>query len=650
MADGSHRHRHRRDVTPNRPAGIRQLPNLALMRAVLCALMGRLEMLTRIAKLTATAALALGVFTPPATGAPDTTRAPEVDYDGVISQLRSEIPDLMAQAGAVGLTVALVDGNQVVWTEGFGYRDREQGKPVTSDTLFHIGSLSKTFAAITVMQLVEQGLVNLDAPLSTYVPDFRLAPRYRDNVISVRSVLDHHSGIPGDVFNGLITAGKPDPGFRDWLVSALAAMPPERPVDTQWAYNNSGFVLLQNLVENVTHEDFDSYTQRTLFGPMAMTSSTFDDRKASNARLTHNYSAAPPESGQPATLMPREYVNGWTAGSITSSANDMANYLRTLLAGGRGPDGRILRESTLNQMWTKQVSTPLDIGVLDAGLGFALRDFTMDWAGRVIWHDGATVWNLSMLKLLPDSDLGVFVSVNTAQPAGLSAVVAQRILSAAYTAKTGRPQPDPSPLPASEPIPVDPARVNPLVGFYGGGATLLQVATTPTGITVTKDVGTATPTSRELAPYADGWFRPAEGSGSELSFRVIEGKRLMVTRLPTSGAPVELIGGEQVPPAPVPPAWQARLGHYTAVNADPNVDGSLVARTFDLGVTGGQLTMTLSNEWGVQPIAIGKSGDGFTFGMGTALGRAKGDALIPSKAKSGAPVITYLGVRYVRTS
>ena len=601
-------------------------------------------MLRRIAVMTAAAALTLTTLTPPLAGAQDA-----VDYDGVVAQLRSEIPGLMEQAGAVGLTVALVDGNRVVWTEGFGYRDREAGRPVTADTLFHIGSLSKTFAAITVMHLVEQGLVDLDAPLSTYVPEFTLAPRYRDNEITVRSVLDHHSGIPGDVFNGLITKGVADPGFREWLVSALADMPPERPVNTQWAYNNSGFVLLQNLVENVTKENFDTYTQRTLFGPMDMSSSTFDDRKASNARLTRNYSASSPESGLPAVLEPREYVNGWTAGSITSSARDMANYLRTLLAGGRGPDGRILGEATLDEMWTTQISTPLDIGVLDAGLGFALRDFTMDWAGPVVWHDGATVWNMSMLKLLPDADLGVFVSVNTSQPLGLSAVVAQRILSAAYTAKTGTPQPDPSPLPGSAPIPTDPAQVNPLSGLYGGGTGMYQVTTSATGITVTRDVRTSTPSSREYTPFADGWFRSTDQAGTELNFREIEGNRLMVARLPAIGPPVELIIGEQVPASSVPPSWAARLGHYTAVNADPTVDDSLVARTFDLGVSGGQLTMTLSNEWGVQPVALGRSGNGFTFGMGTAMGRAKGDALIPSTNRAGVPMITYLGVRYVRT-
>ena len=109
---------------------------------------------------------------------PATAPPVEVDYSGVIAALQQDIPATMQAAGVVGLTIALVDGPRVVWTQGFGSADREAGMPVTADTLFHIGSLSKTFSAIAVMQLVERGLVDLDKPLSTYVPEFSLLPRF----------------------------------------------------------------------------------------------------------------------------------------------------------------------------------------------------------------------------------------------------------------------------------------------------------------------------------------------------------------------------------------------------------------------------------------------------------------------------------------
>src|SRR5207248_5497658 len=143
-------------------------------------------------------------------------------------------------------------------------------KRTTADTLFHIGSVAKTFTAAAVMQLVERGLVDLDAPLSRYVPGFSLRPRFRGNVITVRSVLDHHAGIPGTLPRGLITTGRPDPGYRAWLLRALRSMYPTQRVNTVSGYDNSGYVLLQNLVEHVSGLGFEAYAQRYLFGPMGM--------------------------------------------------------------------------------------------------------------------------------------------------------------------------------------------------------------------------------------------------------------------------------------------------------------------------------------------------------------------------------------------
>lgn len=114
------------------------------------------------------------------------------------------------------------------WPQGFGFADKAAGTPVDANTAFHIGSVSKTLTATAVMQLVEAGQVDLDAPLQRYVPEFRLRSTEATDAITVRSVLDHHSGIPGDIFNGMFTNDGPNPEYRSWLVDALAEMPPER--------------------------------------------------------------------------------------------------------------------------------------------------------------------------------------------------------------------------------------------------------------------------------------------------------------------------------------------------------------------------------------------------------------------------------------
>jgi CubicO group peptidase (beta-lactamase class C family) len=577
-----------------------------------------------------------------------TTTQPRTDYRDVVRTLNTDIPELMQQAGIVGLTIALVDGDRVVLAKGFGDSKRARNERVTEDTLFHIGSTSKTLAAIAVMQLVERGRVELDAPLSRYVPEFALLPRFKGNVVTVRSVLDHHSGIPGDVFNGLITLGEPVPEFNAWLQEALQAMYPERPVDTMWAYNNSGYVLLQNVVENVSGMGFEEYAQENLFGPMGMTSSMFDDRLAKSRDMTRNYVTEPTEDGgRTTTTYPREYVNGWPAGSVLSNADDMAKYMQTMLAGGQGENGRVLEQRTLREMWTRQTQLPLDIIFTHYGLGFALGDPALDWTDeKVVWHNGATMLNFTMMRLLPESGLGAYVSINTAGLENISQAVADRAISLAFTAKTGRPQPAAPMLPASAPVAPDPAALAGLAGYYAGGQDAFQVEATDTGLRFTGLTGPGSGVAADLVPLTNGAFRTVPESGREYVFQTIEGRRLVLVRLPYQGEIVTLVRGQRVPAPSITPAWQERLGTYVQVDAVPAA-APLVAQELTLRELDGMLLMDLGPD-NTQVLMPGIDGVAFTYGIGTSLGRGKGLAVVPTTMKDGRGAVTYLGVTYLR--
>jgi CubicO group peptidase (beta-lactamase class C family) len=192
---------------------------------------------------------------------------------------------MMRASHTVGVSIALVDGQCTVWARGFGWADRAAHRRATAGTLFRIGSVSKTMTAAAVMQLVQEGRVDLDAPLSRYVPQFKLLRRFAHNRITVRSVLDMHSGIPGDDINGQITQGKPYPGFNRYLLRALAKAYPERRVNTAYSYSNGGYVLLQNLVQNVTGQSFATYTREHLFVPMGMRRTTFAASRSGTSSL-----------------------------------------------------------------------------------------------------------------------------------------------------------------------------------------------------------------------------------------------------------------------------------------------------------------------------------------------------------------------------
>jgi CubicO group peptidase (beta-lactamase class C family) len=567
------------------------------------------------------------------------------DYAGVRATLRREIPRVLRSSHAVGLSIALVDGKRTVWARGFGWADRAARRRVTARTLFHIGSTSKTLTAAAVMQLVHEGRVDLDAPLSRYVPRFRMLRRYAGNRITVRSVLDMHSGIPGDIFNGLITEGRPYPHFNSLLLKTLSKTYPERRVNTAWAYSNSGYALLQNLVQNVTGQPFARYTREHLFAPMGMDHTTFDDAAPPYRDLAHGYQAIVAANGTVrVAARPREYINGWATGSVVSSATDMAAYLKTLIAGGATPSGhRILTRSTLREMTTPQTRLPADITSFRAGLGWWVGDTGNTWMGPAIHWNGDTASFHTFFRWLPRLKVGVFVSVNTTTHAQVHDEIGLRALGLMVTAKTGRTAPKP-PRPARV-AKVTATTLHRATGEYASTSSGLYTVTAADGglrAAPTPAVPGAHPVT--LLPRADGWYVSRSPGGDPLSAMWIKpatvaGRHLLLAHYDRLAGPQPdgfvSVFAEKLPSTyHVPRAWRARVGSYRAINLVP--DSTEVARTGTLTIVHGVL------QWNRLVVAPTSGRLGFTYGLTAFLvARGAGDALIPS-----GNTLTILGVRY----
>jgi CubicO group peptidase (beta-lactamase class C family) len=574
------------------------------------------------------------------------------DYGGVVATLSREIPAALRASHTEGLSIALVDGDRTVWARGFGFADRAGGVPVTADTLFHIGSSAKTMTAAAVMQLVEQGRVELDAPLSRYVPEFSLLPRFPGSVITVRSVLDMHSGIPGDINNGLISTGGPIRGWRDWLLGVLAREFPERPVDTAWAYSNSGFVLLQNLVENVTGQDFDSYTRAHLFGPMGMASTTFDDAVVPDAALSRGYEAVTGANGAVRALVrPREYLNGSAAGSVVASATDMAAYLKTMIARGAGPGGRILADSSVQEMITPQTRLPLDIAPFRAGLGWNVGDAPNAWMGTAIYWNGDTANFHTFLRWLPESGLGVFVSVNTTSPVSLRDQIGVRALGLMVTAKTGRSAPA---APRAAPVVrVSTRTLRRAAGRYASGTGVDVLTASGGGLRWTPASQAPGVASLTMLPRADGWYAAAHPPANSplatawIRPATVAGRHLLLIRLngkpPASGVAAY---AEKIPSTyRIPTAWRDRTGSYRATSILPGTYPGL-PRVGKLTIDHGVLVWnTLAGgAWTGKVVAPAGPRRAFTFGF-TAfyVERGAGDVLTPA-----GETLTLLGTTYRR--
>jgi CubicO group peptidase (beta-lactamase class C family) len=572
------------------------------------------------------------------------------DYAGVRATLSREIPAAMRASHTVGVSIALVDRNRTVWARGFGWANRAARVPVTAGTLFHIGSTSKSMAAAAVMQLVERGRVDLDAPLSRYVPQFRLLPRFPRSVITVRSVLDMHSGIPGDINNGSFTAGRPYPGYDTFLLRTLAKEYPERAVNTAYAYSNSGYALLQNLVQNVTGQNFATYTRSHLFGPMGMASTTFDDASVPGGALTHGYQAVTGADGAVrAVARPREYVNIWAAGSAVSSATDMAAYLKTMIAGGVAPTGRrILAKSTLQEMITPQTRLPLDITSFRAGLGWWVGDTGNEWMGPAVYWNGDTANIHTFLRWLPKLGLGVFVSVNTSSPAPVRDSIGLRALGLMVTATSGRKPPSP-PRPAPV-IKVPPSRLRRATGRYASTSTGVYTVTTSGGgllMTPTPLPPGVTPVT--MLPRANGWYAAGHPASDNrlaalwIKPATVAGRRLLLAHVNDSSsgpAPNGFVTtfAEKIPSSyRIPEAWQVRTGSYRATDTIPGTYPD-VPRTGTLTFENGVL------EWNRSVVAPAGPRLAFTFGFTSVLvQRGAGDALT-----SAGDTLTILGTTYQR--
>lgn len=138
-------------------------------------------------------------------------------YSGTINEMTSYINRHMAEQQVTGLSIALVDDQRLVWARGFGYADKENGYPAAADTIYEIGSNTKTFTAAAIMRLQDEGRLDIDQPLTRYLPGFSIHQRFSSSApITLRSMLTHHSGIPGDFFNGGWTYTQPF-GMASWL-------------------------------------------------------------------------------------------------------------------------------------------------------------------------------------------------------------------------------------------------------------------------------------------------------------------------------------------------------------------------------------------------------------------------------------------------
>lgn len=297
--------------------------------------------------------------------------------------------------GTPGLAAAVVVGESIVWAQGFGLADLEQGVPVRPESVFRIASISKPIAATAVMQLVERGLVSLDDPIQRFVPTF---PRKAAGEIRIRHLLTHTSGIRhyrGNEMNSRDAYPSVERALSVFRNDPLLFAPGER-----YAYSTYGYNLLAGVVEAASGRSFEDYLRLNVFGPAGMTS-TFLERPQEVIRWRARQYVRGPLAG---TWLQAPYVDlsvKWAGGGMISSVLDLARFDIALNT------GRLLRPETVERMY---VSGRLNNG---GHTGYGLGWMVSQEAGRLrVAHSGGATGGTTYILREPRTPLASVILTN----------------------------------------------------------------------------------------------------------------------------------------------------------------------------------------------------------------------------------------------
>jgi CubicO group peptidase (beta-lactamase class C family) len=288
-------------------------------------------------------------------------------------------PKQMKALDIPGLAFVFVQAGEVIYAQGYGHADLETETPVDADsTVMRIGSVSKLFVATAVMQLVEQGRLDLHTDINRYLTAFALEENYPEPV-TLAHLLTH-------------TAGFEDPPYTS-----------THPPGEVFIYSNYGYALAALVVEEVSGTPFDHYVDQNIFQPLGMTHSSY----LLAPPLPENMAAGYEVQEGVQVPQPMDYDSDYPGGSIVSTAEDMSHFLLAQLGDGCFRGACILQTATLAEMHRAQAATPYE--GQNATFGFV--EATADQV-RLIGHSGAIRGFASNLNLLPEHNMGYFFAFN----------------------------------------------------------------------------------------------------------------------------------------------------------------------------------------------------------------------------------------------
>jgi CubicO group peptidase (beta-lactamase class C family) len=390
-------------------------------------------------------------------------RPPSDPTPQTIDEFRRAAARLLDETAVPGAGIALVRQDGVEWEGGIGYADRDRQSPVTADTTFRVGSISKTFVAMGLVQLAEDGVLDLDAPVHELVPDVRIDNPWADtHPVRVIHLLQHTAGFDDMHFNEMYV---PRGDAERTLDDVLALNPRSRRVrwqpGTRMSYSNPGYGVAGLILERTAGMPYEDYIEHEIFRPLAMTRSTFRLTGETERGMARGY--AGPEG--PAVGFRRIYLR--PAGNMVSSAHDMARFVQMLLGWGELGEAFVIDPEYLGNMEQPRTTLAADAG-LRTGYGTGIFA-TLDLPYRVLGHNGGIDGFMSSYAYSPSRDVGYVVLLNSTGPRAGDALQRLSALAIGYLKRDVA-------APAKPEVTVDPTMLDRYVGYYQDANPRNQIA------------------------------------------------------------------------------------------------------------------------------------------------------------------------------
>ena len=455
-------------------------------------------------------------------------------YADAVMRLERFIAHEMADKGLPALSISLVEDQRVVYAHGFGLASPRDSVRTTARTVYRVGSVSKLFTDIGVMQLVERGTLDLDAPVTRYLPDFR--PRGATTPITLRELMSHRAGLVREP-----PVGHYFDRTSPSLAATVASLNSTRVVYQPKArskYSNAGIAVAGDVLETIGRERFQDYVARTVLRPLGLGDSAFEPDSA----LARRTAVATMWTLDGRSFVAPTFQLGMApAGSMYSTVLDLGRFMSVLFARGRMATGQLVSEVTLEQMWTPQFAAPGS----KTGFGLGFDVATLD-GRRVVRHGGAIYGFASELAALPDDKLGVAVAITKDGANAVATRIATAALRLMMASANGTPLPEPQMT-----TPVSLVLARRLEGSYGEGNRRVDVVARDSTVFLTRTSGMSRSRLRVLA--GDTLI-----ADDELSFgpRV----RLLGTRLVVGTDTLARVTRSR--PQPLAARWRGMIGEF----------------------------------------------------------------------------------------